>query len=223
MFYELDHIFVCASVGAPEALRLVEFGLREGSSNHHPGQGTANRRFFFHNAMLELLWISDQGEAQSPETSRTRLWERWSGRERGTCPFGFCFRRSDSQTEASPFPAWEYRPKYLPHHLHIAVATNSDLLSEPMLIDLPFAQTAARVADFNREPITHPADLQRITGLELVTPRASSVSSELQGLVTLGLVTITQGDCNFLNLEFDHKARGKTTDLRPFLPLAFFW
>jgi hypothetical protein len=28
----------------------------EDSSNTHPGQGTANRQFFFNNAYLELLW-----------------------------------------------------------------------------------------------------------------------------------------------------------------------
>jgi hypothetical protein len=40
---------------APEAERIAAFGLCEGPSNVHPGQGTANRRFFFRNAMLELL------------------------------------------------------------------------------------------------------------------------------------------------------------------------
>ena len=55
MAFEFDHLFICADVGAYEANRLASFGLIEGSSNTHPGQGKANRRFFFHNAMLELL------------------------------------------------------------------------------------------------------------------------------------------------------------------------
>ncbi|MGH8238896.1 MAG: hypothetical protein ACREXP_18010 [Steroidobacteraceae bacterium] len=50
---EVDHVFVSASVGAPEGDRLLDLGLVEGSPNRHPGQGTANRRFFFANAMLE--------------------------------------------------------------------------------------------------------------------------------------------------------------------------
>jgi hypothetical protein len=57
MSVELDHIFICTEVGVPEADQLVTFGLTEGSSNLHLGQGTANRRFFFYNAMLELLWV----------------------------------------------------------------------------------------------------------------------------------------------------------------------
>ena len=45
--YEVDHVFVWVDVGAPAADQLVSFGLTEGDPNVHPGQGTANRRFFF--------------------------------------------------------------------------------------------------------------------------------------------------------------------------------
>jgi hypothetical protein len=77
---ELDHVFIFCSEGAPEADALAQRGVTEGSSNAHPGQGTANRRFFFGNAYLELLWVSDPVEARSEEVHRTRLWERWSRR-----------------------------------------------------------------------------------------------------------------------------------------------
>jgi hypothetical protein len=78
MGIELDHLFVCTAPGAPEAEKLVQVGLREGVPNNHPGQGTANRRFDFVNAMIELIWVSDAKEAQSPRARRTLLWERWS-------------------------------------------------------------------------------------------------------------------------------------------------
>jgi hypothetical protein len=55
MQIELDHLFVCTAPGAPEAETLVQFGLHEGPSNQHPGQGTACRRFSFANAMIELF------------------------------------------------------------------------------------------------------------------------------------------------------------------------
>jgi Glyoxalase-like domain len=76
--YEIDHVFVCAAFGAPEAEQLIAFGLTEGSRNRHPGQGTANRRFFFRNAMLELLWVESAEEAQGDNVRRLGLWERWS-------------------------------------------------------------------------------------------------------------------------------------------------
>ena len=53
----------------------------EGASNSHPGQGTTNRRFFFRNAMLALLWIYDAEEAKSEPIRPTRLWERWSNHQ----------------------------------------------------------------------------------------------------------------------------------------------
>jgi hypothetical protein len=76
MRIELDHLFVCTAPGAPEAEKLVRFGLHEGAPNQHPGQGTANRRFAFVNAMIELVWVNDATEAQSKSTRRTLLWER---------------------------------------------------------------------------------------------------------------------------------------------------
>ena len=73
MTVELDHVFVCVAPDAPEADLLVAFGLLEGTPNTHPGQGTANRRFYFRNAMLELVWVRDEDEAQSPLIAPTRL------------------------------------------------------------------------------------------------------------------------------------------------------
>ena len=66
MGYEIDHLFVLTEVGGPSAEALVRFGLTEGPPNRHEGQGTANRRFFFNNAMLELLWVESEDEARSP-------------------------------------------------------------------------------------------------------------------------------------------------------------
>jgi hypothetical protein len=68
--YEIDHVLIFTSVGAPEAEPLIAFGLTEGSRNRHPGQDTANLRFFFDNAMLELLWVESRDEAQSEGISR---------------------------------------------------------------------------------------------------------------------------------------------------------
>src|SRR5579859_2468923 len=141
MRIELDHLFVCTAPGAPEAEEFVQFGLREGSPNQHPGQGTANRRFDFANAMIELLWVSDAKEAQSECTQRTLLWERWSGREGKASPFGICLRpadsrNGDSQNTESPFPSWEYRPPYLPGPLCMYIGEAG--VEEPMWVYLSF-------------------------------------------------------------------------------------
>ena len=108
---ELDHVFVCVSQGAPEAEQLIQFGFREGTPNVHLGQGTANRRFFFRNSMLEFLWVENSIEAQSEQTLPTGIWERWSGRRSGACPFGVVLRPVSVESTTTPFPSWEYRPR----------------------------------------------------------------------------------------------------------------
>src|SRR5262245_35966152 len=114
MALQLHHAFVCASVGAPEARHLLEAGLVEGSRNTHPGQGTANRRFFFERGFLELIWVHDEREARSELAGPTRLWDRWVGRGGAANPFGLCFSSSDGVAAGLPFATWAYRPDYLP-------------------------------------------------------------------------------------------------------------
>src|SRR6516162_5213088 len=110
--YKIDHVLIFTSLGAPEAERLIAFGLFEGTPNRHPGQGTANRRFFFQNAFLEFLWVEAPSETQSLLVRRTALWERWSRRGRGASPFGIGFRPEPGAVDELPFPGWEYRPPY---------------------------------------------------------------------------------------------------------------
>src|SRR4051812_7604845 len=100
---EVDHVFIVTSIGAPAAERLREFGLLEGAPNQHPGQGTACRRFFFRNAMLELLWLENPTEACSDQTRRTMLWERCSGTG---SPFGIILRPVAEHAPPCPFPSW---------------------------------------------------------------------------------------------------------------------
>ena len=110
MPFELDHVLICTQAGAPEADRLVDFGLTEGPANVHTNQGTANRRFFFHNAMIECFWVHTPQEAQNAMTRPTHLWPRWQGRGHETSPFGICLRPASPQSESLPLPTWAYRP-----------------------------------------------------------------------------------------------------------------
>ena len=121
--YEIDHVLIFSSTGAPEAERLIAFGLTEGSPNRHSGQGTANRRFFFDNAMLELLWVENPEEAQSEGICRLGLWERWSRRGAGACPFGICYRPASEPGIAPPFKSRMRRsPLLSPSHRIISMS-----------------------------------------------------------------------------------------------------
>src|SRR5262249_28504013 len=121
MSVELDHLFICVSAGAAETETLAAFGLSEGAPNQHPGQGTACRRFFFGNAYLELLWVTDPAEAQAAPISSTGLWGRWAGRNAAACPFGLCFRPGVEPGGTPPFACWEYRAPYLPEGMNFKV------------------------------------------------------------------------------------------------------
>jgi len=214
MRIELDHLFVCTAPGAPEAEKFVQFGLHEGPPNQHPGQGTACRRFAFANAMIELFWVSDAIEAQSQSARRTLLWERWSGREHNASPFGICLRPVDPQDTELPFPAWEYRPAYLPDPLVMHIGDVG--IEEPMWAYLSFMRRAQREQWF----IEHPIGIRAITGLTLTTPvpLRSNVS---QKIVKSGILVTRTGLTSLLEIEFDGQRRKERVDFRPHLPVIF--
>jgi len=219
MQFELDHVFVCTDPGAPEAEEFIRFGLREGPPNTHPGQGTENRRFAFANAMIELLWVSDRAEAQSENTRRTLLWERWSGRRSGASPFGVCLRPADSQSPAaaqsgSQFPGWDYKPSYLPEPLVLRIGDAT--VAEPMWVYLDFLRREYREANF----VEHPAGIREITGLSLNTP-APLRSEALRIAAENGVLSTRPASESLLEIEFDRLRRGQSKDFRPALPLVF--
>jgi Glyoxalase-like domain len=212
MAVELDHVFVCVNRSAPEAQELCRFGLSEGTANVHIGQGTANRRFFFRNGMLEFLWVEDPDEARSEDTAPTQLWERWSQRESGACPFGVLVRPANAD-ETVPFPAREYRPVWLPADLRIYIAEAE--LQEPMWVFMPFMRRfhhQQRFAD-------HSNGACEITGLTLTSPQPLRSRAALV-LVRDSVLAVRHGSEYLLTIELDHALRQEHHDFRPSLPLV---
>ncbi|WP_085099793.1 hypothetical protein [Desulfovibrio gilichinskyi] len=135
---ETDHIFIKAKHNAPEAELLKKIGLNKGSSNQHAGQGTANRRFFFKNFCLELLFVEKIDECQNETTNQLHLFERLTSNSLDIAPFGICFRPTSQDESAAPFPCRDYKPRYLPTSLNIDVAPIN--LAEPMWFYLSFSK-----------------------------------------------------------------------------------
>jgi hypothetical protein len=214
---ELDHIFIRASYGAPEAELLRAFGLTADSGNRHPGQGTENRRFFFHNGFIELLWICDAAEVSSESTRRTMLEERLRcDDDNPASPFGICFRPSTAQ-QGAPFPHWQYRPDYLADGMTIDIGVAG--LSEPMwfYLDKASAPSAAPVA--RRQPIDHPAGLRDITSVTVTRPAGCLPSSAARAAEATGVIAMRSGPAQLMEICFDHAAQGGHHDFRPTLPL----
>lgn len=219
---QIDHLFVMTSAGAPAARELLALGLAEGSRNRHPGQGTANRRFFFHDAMLELLWVENEREAGSPTIRRTGLLERWRGRDSGACPFGICLRPA-APGEQPPFPTWEYRPPWLPAGPAIAVATCSEDPCVPLLFWLAFGRRPDNAAPGAREPQSHGPGMLELSRVGVSGPFATGPPHALRAVVDAGLVTLHTGGEHLLELGFDGESRGGMADMRPSLPLRLGW
>jgi len=217
MTITLDHIFICTAAGAAEACELLDFGLSEGAPIQHTGQGTRSRRFFFFNAVLELLWVDDPAQVRQAPAAQTRLWERWSGRAGQASPFGIGFR-SDGRP-AAPFLGWSYRPDYLPESRDVLIADTP--LNEPMWLYQTWG-SRPDTAGADRQPLEHPAGLAEITGLRLIGPFGQP-SAAARALAGAGLVSLEEGERHFLELVFDHGRQGMQVSFWPELPLAFRW
>ncbi len=191
-------------------------GFVEGSANVHPGQGTANRRFFFENFMLELLWVANPAEARNQRTRPTRLFERCEQRDGQVCPFGIIFRPAGTPPAPPPFVTWSYTPLYLPAGLDIQIADGTTL-NEPGLFYLPFLKsgTARRP-----EPMAHALPIRRIRAVSVGVRGRDALSAASMCAQQQGLVNFFEAAVPLLEVLFEGPP-GMRCDLRPSLPLVF--
>lgn len=217
---EIDHIFICTETKAPVGNLLIDFGLVEGSSNVHPGQGTASRRFFFHNLMLELLWVENVEEVQNELTKPMRLYERCLGTSNNISPFGIALRPTTEKNAAPLFPVWDYHPIYLPPTIKIQVADHTPL-SEPMYFYLFFATRQDKAKEL--EPMEHHSPLKELTHTIIHVKQDRMLSETANILNKLANLSIQQGKEHLIELEFDHGQLNQCKDFRPELPLIFKW
>jgi hypothetical protein len=220
--FQFDHLFVWVDSGGPEAERLVDFGLTEGQPNNHPGQGTACRRFFFRNAYLELVWVHHPAEAQSEPVRPTGIWSRWAGRRTGASPFGLGLRPTQPGAAEVPFPAWEYRPAYLPEHLVIHVGRDVPI-SEPLWFHLGFARRPDDPGWPTRQPLEHVTGFKEITGLRLAGPGLGAPSEAGRVVARSAPVTLMDAPDHLAEVTFNRGGGGRVEDFRPVLPLLFRW
>ena len=219
--FEIDHIFIMSDYEAPEAELLIELGFTEGEPNIHPNQGTSNRRFFFHNVMLELLWVSNPDEAKSSLTKPTHLWDRWKNRKNDISPFGICVRSVGNCVSGLPFEYWEYKPTYLDNEQSILVGNSSDNLKEPMIFTTPFG---ARPDSKGINPsFQHSNGLKELTSICLNTPIQNKLSQSMRCIENIESVSISKSKQHSLEISFDSELNGKQKNLQPGLPLLVRW
>jgi hypothetical protein len=220
MGYEVDHLFVLTDVGAPVAEALVRLGITEGRPNRHAGQGTANRRFFFDNAMLELAWVESEVEARSLPARPLRLADRWKERSIGGCPFGICLRARNAETIVPPFQSFEYRPSFF-HAGHVAHIAHDLPLSEPLWFFITRSHGPDALPSEQRRPTTHRIGIANITEVTITLPKTPTTATEAAAAACGVAVQI--GGVHHLQIVFDGGRRGRVHHFGPGLPMEFRW
>ena len=213
MTIELDHFFILTDLGAPHADLLSGIGLTEGPRNDHPGQGTANRRFFFSNTALELLYVNDANKAANGRGSRLRFPER--AQDTKASPLGLIVRATNESTDV-PFPGWRYCREYFRADQCFHVGENSDLLEEPLCIcvplDMPLPEAQLRLA--NRH--------MTVTELRLSVPVVRP-SLTLEAVADCEGISLRLNEPHRLELVFNDEEEGKSENMTPNLPLVVRW
>ena len=213
MTIELDHFLILTGPGAPLAELVCDIGLTEGPRNDHPGQGTANRRFFFSNSALELLYVRDANEAANGRGSRMCIVERANNTD--ASPFGLIVKETGEPTNV-PFPGWRYCPEYFRTDQCFHVGENSGLLEEPLCICMP-----------RNAPLLD-AQLKLVNPQMVVTELRISVpvirpSATLEAVADCDRIALRLNEPHRMEIVFNDAEEGKSIDMTPELPLVIRW
>ncbi len=199
----IDHIFIFTNDNGKIADELVEFGLAEGSNRIHVGQGTSNRKFYFGNFFLEILWVHDETEIKSELTKPTGLWQRANFKSNDFSPFGLCIVNSD-ETEQLFENALKYQPDYFPQGLTIDIIKNELQPDLPWTFRLPFKGQKKH----ENEPTNHSNGLAVLTKVRFEY-RNNAEDKSLDNFKNEETIEFVNTARNWLTLVFDNGKQGQ--------------
>lgn len=213
---EIDHIFICVNAPEEKAAILRNFGLTEGETNTHPGQGTANHRFFLSGFFIELLYIDNIEQVKSKKTAQTKLYNRFFHENDNTSPFGVIFRPCGNEFEPNEYPSTEYKPNFLPKSLSITRFVAP--ISDPLFMYFDFLTPSSRATYTHH---SHPIGFEKMTNVRVLQPIPNSILK--QDLAKLDVIDFAENSTHMMEITFDEGKMGKTHDFSPELPLIFKW
>jgi Glyoxalase-like domain len=202
---EVDHIFIFSANQGKEAEELIDFGFTEGSSRVHPGQGTINRKFYFENFFLEILWVLNEDEIKSDLVSPTRLWERSNFKKNDVSPFGLCLVNTED-TDIIFKNSLKYQPDYFPKGLEIEVLTNEKANYLPWTFRLPFKGEKKKTT----EPTIHKNEVSELTKVEFGIPFLNLNDEYILNFEDEDSINFSRNSTCHLTLIFDKNKRNKT-------------
>lgn len=215
---KIDHLFlIVPPKGEAAAQELLDWGLTEGSSRVHPGQGTENRKFYFHNFFFELLWVRDAAELAHQKLAHTGLKERMNDQKNDLLPVGICLLNEDG-TDALFRDAIHYQPDYFPVGTTIEQLAPNQVVDLPWLFRLPFRDQPYSP---KQEPIQHANGVANLTDLAIRVPGAVPEGTIARKLPALGIEMLPAPRFQ-LQLEFDAGRMGQERTFSQ-LPLHIRW
>ncbi len=155
---DIDHIFIFTDDNGKAGDELISFGLTQGASHVHQGQGTTNHVFRFENFYLEILWVHNQVEIVSETTKPTGLWQRAEYYKNTFSPFGMCIANTENTDELFK-NAFSYQPSYFPQGMAIEIIKNENQPDLPWTFRLPFKGDRK----IESEPVKHANGVQKLT------------------------------------------------------------
>lgn len=218
MNLELHHFFILVKPGGEVADLLSSIGMIEGSGNRHEGQGTSNRRFFFSNGALELLWVRDEIEAKSGPGQNMLLVER--AKSNGGSPFGVIFNRKDNVETKVPFEGWKYKPDYFEPPWAFHVGENSSNIVEPLCVYMPFIEpgTSAPIPQDSKQN----ALFNAVSDVTVYIP-SESLSNVMTEVSRADRLSIKKSNAHLVELTFNENKNKQRHDFRPDIPLIVYW
>jgi hypothetical protein len=169
----------------------------------HAGQGTTNRKFYFHNFFLEVLWVHNETELNSEHIRQTGLWQRAGFNRNHFSPFGLCIV-NDADSDTLFEKAIIYQPAYFPNGMEIDILKNEDRPDLPWTFRLPFKGEKKH----ETEPTTHRNGISLLTKaiFEYKANSETTFSANFKNEDAIQFVTASR---YWLHLIFDNGKQGK--------------
>ena len=196
-------MFIFSNQQGKEADALVRFGLTEGSNRVHPGQGTRNRKFYFDNFFLEIIWVHDEKEVKSERIAPLQLWERANHQHNKCSPLGICLSHTEDSDELFE-NSLSYQPVYFPEGVAFDVLPHEEFPDLPWTCRLPLMEQKS----ISEEPKNHPVGIRKLTKIRLGIPNPGLHADFTAFFDHESKVTFEMTESPHLTLEFDHIEQG---------------
>lgn len=197
-----DHIFIFTNDQGKIADQLVKFGFSEGSNRVHAGQGTTNRKFYFDNFFLEILWVHDEAEINSELIKPIGLWQRANYQSNDFSPFGLCVVNTD-ETDRLFENAHKYQPSYFPDGMTIDILKNERQPNFPWTFRLPFKGQNK----IEKEPMSHENGIKYLSKVEFHVENINDLNF-MKSFEDAQNINFVKSDKTWLNLTFDKGKQG---------------